>query len=370
MENNHSSERYARQLILKEFGAAAQAQLLKAKVLVVGAGGLGCPALQYLTAAGVGSIGIIDDDVVQLTNLHRQVLYKMDHIGHLKAPVAAEVLGGLNPTVELLVFTQRLTASNAWSIVEGFDVVIDGTDNFATRYMINDLCVLLGKTLVHGAVSGYQGQVAVFNKQHASGAGVNYRDLFPRPPAAGEVLNCAEAGVLGVLPGIIGTMQANETIKLITGVGSALINQVLTFNALTNDIFKFEIKPSPVSAHFIPQSREAFEKIDYEWLCSVTPDSAYEIDPVFFNTLMAEGAVDVIDVRQLGELPQIHEFNHLSIPITQLEDSFPHLQNNTIVCVCQSGLRSRQATKILRERFGNTKKIYSLRGGILHWKKL
>jgi len=235
MDKHVSYERYHHQMILKDFGEAGQQKLLQAKVLVIGAGGLGCPALQYLTAAGIGTIGIVDDDVVTLSNLHRQILYSTSDIGFLKAEKAAEKLRQLNPEISIIVYSERLTTQNALSIMKAYDVIIDGTDNFSTRYMINDACVLLQKPLVYGAVSQYEGQVAIFNyKKENLYEGVNYRDLFPYPPKDTEVLNCAEAGVLGILPGIIGTMQANETIKLITGIGKPLINRMLTFNALNN----------------------------------------------------------------------------------------------------------------------------------------
>jgi len=208
--DNNIYERYNRQLILKEFGEPAQQKLLQAKVLVVGAGGLGCACLQYLAAAGLGSIGIIDNDKVALHNLHRQVLYTVNDIGLPKAEQAARSLRQLNPDIDIRAFNERLTVHNAIGLFREYDIIIDGTDNFSSRYMINDACVLTGKPLIYGAVSKFEGQAAIFNcsisPQERPG---NYRDLFPQPPAPNEIDNCAEAGVLGVLPGIIGTMQAN-----------------------------------------------------------------------------------------------------------------------------------------------------------------
>jgi molybdopterin/thiamine biosynthesis adenylyltransferase len=220
MNSKEKYERYERQILLKEFGVAAQEKLLHAKVLVVGAGGLGCPVLQYLAAAGVGTIGIVDDDVVALNNLHRQVLYNMNDIGLSKAEIAAEKLKALNNEINVVAYNKRFTNKNALEIINAFDVVVDGTDNFSSRYIINDACVLLNKPLIYGAISKFEGQVAVFNvKDEVNKRAINYRDLFPVPPKDDEVLNCADAGVLSVLPGIIGTMQANETIKLIIGIG-------------------------------------------------------------------------------------------------------------------------------------------------------
>jgi adenylyltransferase/sulfurtransferase len=236
MNDQKLYERYHRQIILPEFGEIGQQKLLKAKVLVIGAGGLGCPALQYLTAAGIGTIGIVDDDVVSLNNLHRQVLYSVNDIGLSKAERAAHILEQLNPDINIIAYNERLENQNAITLFHDFDIVVDGTDNFSTRYMINDACVLLNKPLVYGAISLFEGQVSVFRNQNADD--VNYRDIFPDPPKEGEVLNCAEAGVLGVLPGIIGTMMANETIKLLTGIGDSLINQLLTYNALNNQVYQ------------------------------------------------------------------------------------------------------------------------------------
>ncbi|MBD0294073.1 MAG: HesA/MoeB/ThiF family protein, partial [Flavisolibacter sp.] len=218
MVSNEHNERYQRQVILQEFGEAGQQKLLQAKVLVIGAGGLGCPVLQYLAAAGVGVVGIADDDIVSLTNLHRQVLYSMSDIGKSKVERAAAILRQLNPDIEIIPYHLRLTNKNALDIITAYDIVVDATDNFPTRYLLNDACVLLSKPLIYGAVSKFEGQVAVFNGVGSSGEkSVNYRDLFPVPPQEDEVPNCAEAGVLGVLPGIIGSLQAGEVIKLITG---------------------------------------------------------------------------------------------------------------------------------------------------------
>lgn len=227
-------ERYQRQMLIPELGFAGQQRLLDARVLVVGAGGLGCPILQYLAAAGVGTIGIIDDDVVAMSNLHRQILYTVADIGRPKALVAAERLREMNPDITIHPFTDRLEVENALALFPQYDWVVDGSDNFPTRYIVNDICVRVNKPLIYGAVSQFEGQVAVFNYPDAKGRSVNYRDIFPNPPAPGEVRSCAEAGVIGVLPGIIGTLQANEVIKLITGIGSPLINQVLIYSALTN----------------------------------------------------------------------------------------------------------------------------------------
>jgi len=366
MNNDRLYERYQRQIILQGFGAEAQQKLLSASVLVIGAGGLGCPVLQYLTAAGVGSIGIVDDDVVALSNLHRQVLYNVQMIGKSKASCAVDVLQQLNPQVRFTVYNERLTNKNAATILSAFDVVIDGSDNFATRYLVNDACVLLNKSLIYGAVSQYEGQVAVFNMQQKNDHSANYRDLFPHPPKEGEVLNCAEAGVLGVLPGIIGSMMANETIKLITGTGKLLVNRLLTYNTQNNQTYELEITARAETRSLIPATEAALLQTDYEWLCS-SATLVNEIDANTFNTIIAEGTAAIVDVREKDEQPVVTAFSHVQIPLYRLLQHTAWLTENTIVVFCLSGKRSAQAAKQLTELFGASKKIYSLKGGIQQW---
>ena len=372
MSDQNLYERYHRQIILPEFGKEGQQKLLEAKVLVIGAGGLGCPALQYLTAAGIGTIGIVDDDVVALNNLHRQVLYSVNDIGLSKAERATHILQQLNPDIKIISYNERLVNRNALMLFDEYDIIIDGTDNFSTRYMINDACVLLNKPLVYGAISQFEGQVSVFNSQLRQSAesneAVNYRDLFPEPPKEGEVLNCAEAGVLGILPGIIGTMMANETIKLITGIGEPLINQLLTYNALNNQVYLLNLSARKETRSLIPKDKRAFLQMDYVWLCS-SPVQQSEIDPDIFNDMIANGNVDVIDVREPHEIPAVNEFKHLKIPLAQLADNNSVIKSENVIAFCQSGKRSLQAAKILSGIFGDSKKIYSLRGGIVEWKK-
>lgn len=366
MNSDRIYERYQRQLILKGFGAEAQQQLLSASVLVIGAGGLGCPVLQYLTAAGVGSIGIVDDDVVSLSNLHRQVLYNVHMIGRPKTECAVEVLQQLNPQTKFTVYNERLTNKNAASILSAFDVVVDGSDNFATRYLVNDACVLLNKPLVYGAISQYDGQVALFNTEQNNERTANYRDLFPHPPKEGEVLNCAEAGVLGVLPGIIGSMMANETIKLITGTGVLLSNKLFTYNTRNNQTYELELSKGLETASLIPSSIEALQQTDYEWLCS-TATMINEIDAAAFNEMIAEGKAAIVDVREKDEVPVITEFSHMQISLSQLQQHANWLTEDIIVVFCASGKRSAAAAKQLTELFGDSKKIYSLKGGIQQW---
>ena len=369
MEPNNSYDRYQRQVILKNFGVEGQDKLLRAKVLMIGAGGLGCPALQYLAAAGVGTIGIVDDDTIDLSNLQRQVLYSVADIGSLKAIRAAEILGGLNPDIKIIAYPQRLTPKNAFSIIELFDVIIDGTDNFASRYLINDACVLLDKVLVYGAVSRFEGQVAVFNSKIGGGRSANYRDIFPEPPGKNEIPNCSEAGVLGVLPGIIGTMQANETIKLLTGIGESLINKVLTYNSLDNQLYEMKFHAKVETRLLIPANKTVFENTNYEQACG-RGENELEIDPLFLDQLISTGNIDIIDVREPGEMPAIDEFVHHKIPMEQLANNLSSMRSGIVVLLCQSGQRSLQAAKQLTIHFGTNKKIYSLAGGIVRWKQL
>jgi len=370
MKTDHTSyERYQRQIILKEFGEAGQEKLLQSKVLVIGAGGLGCPALQYLAAAGTGTLGIVDDDVVSLSNLHRQVLYTTNDIGFPKAEKAKQILHQLNPEIDIVAYNQRLTTKNAFGIINSYDIIIDCTDNFSSRYMINDACVLLNKPFVFGAVSQFEGQVTIFNYQHANGAGsCNYRDLFPQPPKEGEVLNCAEAGVLGVLPGIIGAMQANETIKLITGIGKPFIDILFNYNALSNSVYEFALAPREETRLLIPPDEEAFNQMDYDWLCNFG-NPQFEIDAAAFNELLATGGVEVIDVREPDELPLVTAFRSTRIPLLQLKENLTMISGDTVAFFCQSGKRSLVAAQWLFDKFGKTKKIFSLQGGIVNWIK-
>jgi len=367
MNNPSKNDRYQRQISLKELGEIGQQKLKDAKVLVVGAGGLGCPALLYLTGAGIGKIGIVDFDLVTLSNLHRQVIFSVHDIGLSKALRAGDVLEQINPDIEIIVFNEKLSTANALDILSGFDIILDGTDNFASRYLINDACVILKKTLVYGAISRFEGQLAIFNHPSETTAAVNYRDLFPLAPADGEVLNCEEAGVIGVLPGIIGTMMANETIKLITGIGNALINRLLTYNSLNNHFFEMELIAMPETRNMIPGDISAFQAFNYDWFCSAS--SAFELSQDEFQKIIQSSNIQIVDVRETGENIQETEFDHINIPLSSIKEQIPDLQAETIILFCQSGKRSAGAAEILSKHFGKSRKIYSLKDGIAGWQK-
>lgn len=368
MESGNTYNRYQRQILLKEFGRSAQDKLSKAKVLVIGAGGLGCPALQYLAAAGVGTIGIVDFDVVDLSNLQRQVLYTVHDIGKPKAATAATKLHALNPEIKIDVYNIQLTNKNALSIIAAYDVVIDGSDNFATRYLVNDACVLLDKPLVYGAVLRFEGQVGVFNlADDATNIKTNYRDLFPQPPDAATSLSCNEAGVLGVLPGIIGTMQATEAIKIITGIGKTLRNTIISYNALENSFYEFQISPDEKPVAFIPKDELSFLSFQYDWFCNTLSGS--EINAEEFDLLRLKEQLTIIDVREKDEWPLVDEFPVIQIPLSEFDKAVSNISTeNKMVVFCSSGKRSLLACKMLIEKYPG-KKIYSLKGGIEAWKK-
>ncbi len=370
MNTSDIYQRYQRQISLREIGEAGQQKLSLAKVLVIGAGGLGCPALQYLAAAGVGTLGIVDYDIVDISNLHRQILYSVDDIGKPKAEIAANKVKTLNPEIEVQTFIMKLDNQNAFHIIAGFDLVLDGTDNFASRYLINDACVLLKKPLVYGAVLRFEGQVGVFNlADKVTGRSANYRDLFPEPPDPDSVLSCNKAGVLGVVPGIIGMLQATEAIKIIAGVNEVLCNQIVNYNMLSNEFYKFNISPTEESINLIPKSETEFLKFDYDWFCN-RHNANDEIAAEELDVLISNGKIRIIDVREKNELPLVNEFPHSQIPFSSIESIISSIDSSdTIVVFCQTGSRSAKTVKFLRAEISGCK-AFSLSGGILAWKKL
>ncbi len=361
-------ERYHRQIILPGFGEAAQNKLQQAKILVIGAGGLGCPALQYLAAAGVGTIGIVDYDAVDYSNLHRQTLYSASDVGKLKAETAAKKINELNADIQIDAYSTKLDNSNALDIIANYSLVLDGTDNFATRYLVNDACVLLDKPLIYGAVLRFEGQAGVFNLADGAGLKTNYRDLFPQPPLPSDVPSCAGAGVLGVLPGIIGTLQATEALKIIANIGKPLCNMVITYNILTNRFYEFTVTPCNKNNYLVPKNSAEFAAFNYDWFCNLIYNN-YEISVSEFDALRLNESIMVIDVREQGEFPPIDEFECINIPLGQITDySIEDCSAENIILICQSGKRSAHALEIMRKKYA-ARRILSLQGGISEWKK-
>ncbi|HSN08322.1 MAG TPA: HesA/MoeB/ThiF family protein [Hanamia sp.] len=357
----NGNERYRRQITLKGFGENGQHKLAGSKILIAGIGGLGCPALLYLATSGVGCIGIADDDFVALSNLPRQVLFSPEDVGKSKVQVAEKKIKEMNPDVEIISYQDRLTNENALEIISKYDIVLDGTDNFPSKYLINDACVLLNKPLVYGSVSKFEGQVAVFNVTDKKNVKCNYRDLFPQVPDE-KILNCAEEGVLGFTTGIIGTMQANETIKLLTGIGEPLINRLLIFNSLNNQSYTIEVTQNK-SAYNLPSNEEEFKETNYDWLC--IPDKKINvINNKEFREMLDEKEVLFVDVREVDEKPEVN-FHHKKIPLSNFQNEIENISENKIVFFCQTGKRSIDAAKMLLDQYGETKKVYSLNGGVL-----
>ena len=370
MNKVNNSNRYQRQIQLKEIGQIGQDKISQAKVLVIGAGGLGCPALQYLAAAGVGTIGIVDFDVVEMSNLQRQILYTVDDIGKPKATITAKKIKSLNPDIKIETYNFQITNKNALEILENYDIIVDGSDNFATRYLINDACVLLGKPLIYGAVLRFEGQIGVFNLvDKDTNNKTNYRDLFPKPPDSASAISCNDVGVLGVIPGIIGTMQATEALKIICGIGKTLANKIISYNALENTFYDFEIVVNEKTNFDFPKNKTEFLAFDYEWFCNHNLE-AETISIEDFELLRMQEKITIIDVREKGEFPDVDEFEFLHIPLREFEDELSTIRaENKIVVFCKSGQRSAKAVQLLKQNFP-TCQVFSLKGGIEAWKNI
>jgi adenylyltransferase/sulfurtransferase len=358
--------RYNRHIIIPGFGIEAQLKLKKSKVLVVGSGGLGSPVLLYLAAAGVGTIGVIDFDVVDDSNLQRQVLFGVDSIGSFKVDAAEKRLKVLNPYITINKYNQQLTSQNARELFNQYDVVADGTDNFPTRYLVNDACVLTGKVNVYASIFQFEGQVSVFNYEVNGSRGPNYRDLYPSPPPPGLVPNCAEGGVLGVLPGIIGSLQALEVIKVITGVGEPLSGKFFVFDALTFETRTFKIKSrddNPISGN----NPSITELIDYEQFCGVraVEKPIKEITAKELYDWQVKGEkFQLIDVREPNEYDIVNIGGEL-VPLATVADYATNVSRDKKVVVhCKMGGRSAKAIRELEDKFG-FENLYNLKGGIL-----
>jgi adenylyltransferase/sulfurtransferase len=364
--NGPEMARYARHIAIPEFGLEGQKKLKQAKVLVIGSGGLGSPVLLYLAAAGVGTIGIVDFDTVDESNLQRQILFNVDDIGQSKAETAKNRLRALNPHIDVVVYKTRFTRENALELVSQYDVVADGTDNFPTRYLVNDACVLAGKVNVYASIFQFEGQVSVFNYLHEDGSrGPNYRDMFPEPPPPGLVPNCAEGGVLGVLPGIIGSMQASEVIKVVTGVGEPLVGRLFLFDAASFTTRILRVHKSP--------DTKITQLINYEQFCGIEPAAekraVKEVSVQELHELLEQGAdFQLIDVREPHEYA-IANLDGELIPLASVASAAHRISKSKKVIVhCRSGVRSANAIRELEELFGFDN-LYNLKGGILAWSK-
>jgi sulfur-carrier protein adenylyltransferase/sulfurtransferase len=356
-------ERYSRHLVLREIGVAGQEKLKAARVLVIGAGGLGSPSALYLAASGVGTIGVIDCDTVDMSNLQRQVIYDTASVGSPKATAARDRLLSLNPQIELIAHQVELRADNVLQLFGGYDLVLDGTDRFGTRYLANDACVLLRKPLVSAAIHRFEGQAMTYVPDR----GPCYRCLFPAPPGEGLVPNCAEAGVLGVLPGVMGTIQATEAIKLIVGAGEPLIGRLLTYDALAMRFDEFRFKRRVDCAvcgdhPTITAPQDAPQICTAEALANVRTLAADEL-----RTLLKErgAGASIVDVREPREFAVSHLPGAMNIPVGELHSRIGSLPKGLVVFVCRSGARSLSAAA-LASRAG-VEDIAHLEGGLLAW---
>jgi len=361
-------QRYSRHLIMPEVGMEGQLKLKRARVLTIGTGGLGAPLGLYLAAAGVGRLGLVDFDVVDNSNLQRQVTFTTADVGKPKSEAAKARLSALNPSIEIVSYETRLTSENALELFRDYDIIVDGTDNFPTRFLVNDACVLLGKPNVYGSIFRFEGQATVFGYP----GGPCYRCLYPEPPPPGLVPSCAEGGVLGVLPGIVGSIQAMETIKLILGAGEPLVGRLLLFDALAMRFRELKLKRNP-ECPMCGDHRTITKLIDYEEFCGIRGEEApamtdgmREISATELKTRQDRGDnLFVLDVREPHEY-QICNLNGTLIPLGELQRRVNELDSSAEMVVhCRSGKRSADAIRFLQTV--GFKKLWNLKGGILAW---
>lgn len=351
------TERYIRQTSLAEFGSDAQSKLQKAKVLVVGAGGLGIPVLQYLNAMGTGTLGIVEHDTVDITNLHRQVLYDESDIGKPKIEAIAKKLSVQNSETDLQLFDTFLTPENALEIISNFDLVMDCSDNFPTRYLVNDACAILNKPFVYGALHGFEGQVSVFNYK----GGPTYRCLFPDMPDPAQIPDCNTNGVLGIIPGIVGNFQALEAVKVIAGIGEILSGSLLIYDGLEQNVYKIKFPPITENLRIKSlQKSYAFET------CSNHQNIAAE---EFINLLETNKTMQLIDVRSPDEFAQFHLEKSKNIPLDRFESGLGEIDlSKPVYLVCQSGVRSLKAIQMIQKNHPASE-LYNLEGGLNQYRK-
>ena len=368
--SNDEVKRYSRHLIMPEVGVDGQRKLKAAKVLCIGAGGLGSPVAMYLAAAGVGTIGLVDFDVVDFSNLQRQILHATPDVGKPKLQSAREKLQALNPEIEIRTHEVALSSQNALQLFEPYDIIVDGTDNFPTRYLVNDACVILGKPNAYGSIFRFEGQASVF----ATANGPCYRCLYPEPPPPGLVPSCAEGGVLGVLPGMIGIIQATETVKLIMGIGEPLIGRFLIYDALRMRFRELKLRKDP-DCPVCGTHPTVTKLIDYEQFCGIAPagpepatvNNATELTALELKQRLDRGdTLTIVDVREPNEL-QINRIpGSLHIPLGDIPKRYTELDPDAeLVMQCKSGVRSGKAADFLRSV--GFKRVLNLKGGILDW---
>jgi adenylyltransferase/sulfurtransferase len=366
--NNDEIRRYSRHLILPEVGLAGQKKIKAASVLCIGAGGLGSPIAMYLAAAGIGKIGIVDFDTVDYSNLQRQILHTDADVGRSKAESAKEMINALNPNVEVVLYNTRISSENALDLIRPYDIVVDGTDNFPTRYLTNDACVILKKPNVYGSIFRFDGQASVF-APHLGGP--CYRCLYPEPPPPGMVPSCAEGGVLGVLPGIIGCIQANEILKLAIGKGTSLVGRLVLFDALEMKFKELKLRRDP-ACPVCGENPTIKELIDYEMFCGIEPPAQDE-NPDEVTVQEMKKALDdpklgikVIDVRESFEYEIARIEGVPLLPMSELQNRFTELDPNTqYYLLCKVGARSHSAVEFLREQ--GFKYVKNVKGGTNAW---
>jgi len=367
--SNDEISRYSRHLIMPEVALDGQKQLKSAKILTVGTGGLGSPLALYLAAAGIGTLGIVDFDVVDESNLQRQILHGTSDVGRPKVESARDRIEDINPNVNVVVHEEALTSENALEIFADYDVIVDGTDNFPTRYLVNDACVLLGKPNVYGSIFRFEGQASVFYAEE----GPCYRCLYPEPPPPGLVPSCAEGGVLGILPGAIGTIQATETVKLILGIGEPLIGRLMLYDALGMSFREMKLRKDP-DCPVCGENPTVTELIDYQEFCGIPQATAAEQANVVPEISVSDlkdkldrgEDIFVLDVREPHEY-EVANIGAKLIPLNELPERLVELQTNgsEIAVHCRSGARSARAVKLMQEAgFGN---VYNVKDGILAW---
>jgi molybdopterin/thiamine biosynthesis adenylyltransferase/rhodanese-related sulfurtransferase len=362
--------RYSRHLLMPEVGLEGQEKLKAASILIIGAGGLGSPVAMYLAAAGIGRLGLVDYDVVDFSNLQRQVIHGTHTLGQRKVISARQRLADINPSIQIDIYDEPFTSENALKISQPYDLIIDGTDNFPTRYLVNDVCVMTGKPNIYGSIFRFEGQVSVFDAR----VGPCYRCLFPEPPPPGLVPSCAEGGVFGVLPGTIGTLQATEALKVLLGIGEPLIGKLLLYDALAMSFDEVRLRKNP-DCRVCSEHPEITELIDYEAFCGVpghdqeqlAPATAYEVEPqALAEELMQGRPLQLIDVREPHELEISHIDGADLIPLGSLAARMHELDSaQEIVLFCKTGTRSARALELLAG--AGFRKVRNLRGGINAW---